>query len=49
MWEGLCNNTTKVAVKMLKPGMVGTNDEFLKEAALMKKLIHRKLIQLYAV
>ena len=48
VWEGLWNNTTSVAVKTLKPGTMSPQ-EFLQEAALMKKLRHQKLIQLYAV
>ncbi|XP_007521118.1 tyrosine-protein kinase FRK isoform X2 [Erinaceus europaeus] len=48
VWEGLWNNTTPVAVKTLKPGSMDSND-FLREAQLMKKLRHPKLIQLYAV
>ena len=48
VWEGLWNNTTKVAVKTLKPGTMGAH-EFLEEAQLMKRLRHPKLIQLYAV
>ena len=48
VWEGLWNGTTQVAVKTLKPGTMSAH-EFLQEAALMKKLRHPKLIQLYAV
>ena len=48
VWEGLWNNTTSVAVKTLKRGTMSPQ-EFLQEAALMKKLRHQKLIQLYAV
>ena len=48
VWEGLWNGTTKVAVKTLKPGTMSAI-EFLQEAALMKKLRHPKLIQLFAV
>ncbi|XP_043932746.1 tyrosine-protein kinase FRK [Protopterus annectens] len=48
VWEGLWNNTTLVAIKTLKPGTMNKND-FLREAAIMKKLRHPKLIQLYAV
>lgn len=46
--EGLWNETTPVAVKTLKPGTMDPKD-FLREAQIMKKLIHPKLIQLYAV
>ena len=35
-------------MKILKPGIMGAS-EFLEEAALMKKLRHQNLIQLYAV
>ena len=48
VWEGLWNSTTSVAVKTLKAGTMSAL-EFLQEAALMKKLRHQKLIQLYAV
>ncbi len=48
VWEGIWNGTTQVAVKTLKPGTMSVA-EFLQEAALMKKLRHPKLIQLYAV
>ena len=48
VWEGLWNGTTPVAIKTLKTGTMSIS-EFLQEAALMKKLRHAKLIQLYAV
>uniref|UniRef100_A0A3B3BBQ4 Tyrosine-protein kinase n=1 Tax=Oryzias melastigma TaxID=30732 RepID=A0A3B3BBQ4_ORYME len=48
VFEGLWNNTTPVAVKTLKPGSMDPED-FLREAQIMKKLRHPKLIQLYAV
>ena len=48
VWEGLWNNTTSVAVKTMKPGTVSPQ-EFLQEAALIKRLHHPKLVQLYAV
>ncbi|KJE90963.1 protein tyrosine kinase src [Capsaspora owczarzaki ATCC 30864] len=48
VWQGIWNNTTQVAVKTLKPGSMSPAD-FLKEAAVMKKLRHPKLVQLYAV
>jgi fyn-related kinase len=48
VWEGLWNGTTPVVVKTLKVGSMEP-DDFLKEAAVMKKLRHPKLIQLYAV
>ncbi|CAL8311657.1 unnamed protein product [Lota lota] len=48
VYEGLWNGTTPVAVKTLKPGTMDSAD-FLREAQIMKKLRHPKLIQLYAV
>ena len=48
VWLGEWNGTTEVAVKTLKPGIMDAR-EFLEEAAMMKKLRHPKLIQLYAV
>uniref|UniRef100_H2YT87 non-specific protein-tyrosine kinase n=1 Tax=Ciona savignyi TaxID=51511 RepID=H2YT87_CIOSA len=48
VFEGLWNGTTKVAVKTLKQG-TSEQESFLKEAKLMKKLRHPKLVQLYAV
>ncbi|XP_049333582.1 tyrosine-protein kinase SRK2 [Astyanax mexicanus] len=48
VYEGLWNNTTYVAVKTLKPDKMDSED-FLREAQIMKKLRHPKLIQLYAV
>ncbi|KAI1897431.1 hypothetical protein AGOR_G00083220 [Albula goreensis] len=48
VYEGLWNNTTSVAVKTLKPGTMDPQD-FLREAQIMKRLRHPKLIQLYAV
>lgn len=48
VYEGLWNDTTAVAVKTLKPGSMDPED-FLREAQLMKRLRHGKLIQLYAV
>ncbi|XP_063773234.1 tyrosine-protein kinase FRK [Pseudophryne corroboree] len=48
VWEGLWNNTISVAIKTLKTGSMNPQD-FLREAQLMKKLRHPKLIQLYAV
>ena len=48
VWEGLWNSTTTVAVKTLKTSILSPQ-EFLREAALMKKLQHPNLIQLYAV
>ena len=48
VWQGVWKGGTEVAVKSLKPGKMRTS-EFLEEAALMKKLNHPNLIQLYAV
>ena len=48
VWEGLWNRITPVAVKLLKPGAMPAK-KFLKEAELLKQLIHPKLIQLYAI
>lgn len=48
VWEGLWNKTTKVAIKTLKEGTM-LPVKFLEEAEIMKKLIHPKLVQLYAV
>ncbi|KAM7394978.1 hypothetical protein PAMA_006628 [Pampus argenteus] len=48
VFEALWNNTTVVAVKTLKPGSMDPAG-FLREAQLMKRLRHPKLIQLYAV
>lgn len=42
------NNTTRVAVKTLKPGTM-TVEAFMGEANLMKKLQHNRLVRLYAV
>ena len=48
VWMGIWNGTTKVGVKTLKPGIMEAS-EFLEEAALIKKLRHPNVIQLYAV
>lgn len=42
------NNTTKVAVKTLKPGTM-TVEAFMDEANVMKTLQHDRLVRLYAV
>uniref|UniRef100_A0A671N418 Tyrosine-protein kinase n=1 Tax=Sinocyclocheilus anshuiensis TaxID=1608454 RepID=A0A671N418_9TELE len=42
------NNSTKVAVKTLKPGTMSV-EAFLEEANLMKTLQHDRLVRLYAV
>lgn len=49
VWAGKWNGTMDVAVKTLKPGGGMSQQEFLAEAAIMKKLRHPNLIQLYAV
>nr|CAB3247115.1 tyrosine-protein kinase SRK2 [Phallusia mammillata] len=46
--EGLWNGCTQVAIKTLKIGSMDKT-EFLREAQIMKKLRHPKLVQLYAV
>lgn len=48
VWEGMWNDTTPVAIKTLKPDTMNPKS-FLEEAELMKKLIHPKLVQLYAI
>ena len=48
VWQGLWNGTTPVAIKTLRQGTMQP-EAFLKEAEIMKKLIHPKLVQLYAV
>ncbi|XP_006751505.1 tyrosine-protein kinase Lyn, partial [Leptonychotes weddellii] len=48
VWMGSYNNSTKVAVKTLKPGTMSVQ-AFLEEANLMKTLQHDKLVRLYAV
>jgi fyn-related kinase len=48
VWQGLWNGTTPVAIKTLRAGTMQP-EAFLKEAEIMKKLIHPKLVQLYAV
>ena len=48
VWQGTWNDTTEVAVKILKPGTISGN-EFFEEVALTKQLRHPKLVQLYGV
>ncbi|XP_061926389.1 tyrosine-protein kinase Lyn-like [Entelurus aequoreus] len=48
VWMAYYNNTTKVAVKTLKPGTM-TGEAFLAEANMMKTLQHHRLVRLYAV
>uniref|UniRef100_A0A4X1SVX9 Tyrosine-protein kinase n=1 Tax=Sus scrofa TaxID=9823 RepID=A0A4X1SVX9_PIG len=47
-YQSYYNNSTKVAVKTLKPGTMSVQ-AFLEEANLMKTLQHDKLVRLYAV
>ena len=50
VWMGVWNGTTEVAVKTIKPSAMAMDaSEFLEEAALVKKMRHPKVIQLYAV
>ncbi|XP_041103507.1 tyrosine-protein kinase Lyn-like isoform X2 [Polyodon spathula] len=48
VWLAYYNNSTKVAVKTLKPGTMSVQ-AFLEEANLMKALQHDRLVRLYAV
>ncbi|KAI4881025.1 hypothetical protein NFI96_021795 [Prochilodus magdalenae] len=48
VWLAMYNNTTKVAVKTLKPGSMSV-EAFLQEANLMKTLRHGRLVRLFAV
>ncbi|XP_076828741.1 tyrosine-protein kinase Lyn-like isoform X4 [Brachyhypopomus gauderio] len=48
VWMAMYNNTTKVAVKTLKPGTMSVQ-AFLQEANLMKTLRHDRLVRLFAV
>ena len=48
VWEGKWNGKIVVAVKKHKPGTIDPQS-FLQEAAMMKKLRHPKLVQLYGV
>ncbi|KAI5627988.1 tyrosine-protein kinase Lyn isoform X1, partial [Silurus asotus] len=48
VWLATYKNTTKVAVKTLKPGSMSI-EAFLQEANLMKTLQHDRLVRLYAV
>jgi fyn-related kinase len=47
VWEGIWNDTTPVAVKILKPNQNMTVDDFLQSANLMKKLQHPKVVHHY--
>ncbi|KAF8570057.1 hypothetical protein P879_02325 [Paragonimus westermani] len=48
VWRAKWNNTVEVAVKTLKPGTMSKED-FLREAKIMKRLYHARLVRLYAV
>ena len=48
VWHGMWNNMLEVAVKALKPGIMGVT-ELLEKAASLRKLRHPKLVQVYAV
>ncbi|XP_035489899.2 tyrosine-protein kinase Lyn [Scophthalmus maximus] len=48
VWMAYYNNTTRVAVKTLKTGMM-TSEAFMEEANVMKTLQHDRLVRLYAV
>jgi len=48
VWAGVWNNTTHVAVKTLRTGTMSPG-AFLAEAAVMKSLRHKHLVQLYAI
>lgn len=48
VFEGLFNNTTRVAIKTLRKGSMDPQD-FLREAQIMKKMRHENLVQLYFV
>lgn len=48
VWQGVWNAITPVAVKIIKPGLVGMT-EFLEEVAAIKRLKHPNLIELYAI
>ncbi|XP_078495691.1 tyrosine-protein kinase Src42A [Ciona intestinalis] len=49
VYEALWNGTTRVAVKKMIKSNLLDKKEFLKEAKILKKLHHPKLVQLYAV
>ena len=48
VWSGLWNNSTVVAVKVLKPEFVNLSD-FIAAAKVMKNFNHPNLLKLYAV
>ena len=47
VWEGVWNGTTPVAVKTLKADASRSVDDFLKEAAIMKKLRHSHIVLVF--
>ena len=47
VYEGRWNKTTEVAIKTLRQGSM-SSEEFLREALIMHKLRHDKLVRLYA-
>jgi tyrosine-protein kinase Src len=48
VWYGLWKGQIEVAVKTMKPGSTST-DSFLKEASIMKKFRHDRVVTLYGV
>lgn len=48
VWQGRWNDSIEVAVKSFKQGEIGES-KFLEKAAMMRKLRHPKLVQVYAV
>lgn len=49
VYYGKLNGVIEVAVKQLKNNGQMSNDKFLKEAQIMHKLVHEKIVQLIAV
>ena len=47
VWAGMWNNTTQVAVKIIKVGTISPK-AFVAEAELMRKLRHKHLLQVRA-
>jgi fyn-related kinase len=45
VWEGIWNNSTRVAVKTLKPNQKVTVNDFLQSINLMKNLHHPKIVE----
>ena len=48
MWQGWWNDSFEVAIKIFKSGDMGVS-KFLEKAAVMRKLRHPKVVQVYAV